>query len=410
MTQTQRQAVISRVKSVVLKHHFNIGNVDYAEWCREVDQQSATLTAADDSVFEEGVRALLAKLRSSHTNFYASDVNSIRPQHVIGATLRSVINSDRPHWMFLDVFEDSPAARAGAAPGQLLVSVDGTPAIPPAFPVFRFGQDHQVTTKLPAQQETRNLVISIPPRKARKGRPPLIEPKSVSHRMRTQRVGLLRVPFFPGSFGIRFSKVLKAAVEDLKAKGCDRLIIDLRGCLGGSLGFASLVSYLCADRIPIGYDVTRKRLQRGYTVAELPSVPMPETKAGLLFCLARFSIQDKSLMLLTQGLGRQPFHGHVVMLVNEFTNSAGEMAAQFAKDTKLATLVGEKTMGNVLGSTTFNVGNGYTLYIPICGWYSPRGNYTEGSGVEPDVVVDIDPEALASGRDAQLNKALDVLQ
>jgi len=394
----------------VLKHHFNIGNVDYAEWCREVDQQSATLTAADDSVFEEGVRALLAKLRSSHTNFYASDVNSIRPQHVIGATLRSVINSDRPHWMFLDVFEDSPAARAGAAPGQLLVSVDGTPAIPPAFPVFRFGQDHQVTTKLPAQQETRNLVISIPPRKARKGRPPLIEPKSVSHRMRTQRVGLLRVPFFPGSFGIRFSKVLKAAVEDLKAKGCDRLIIDLRGCLGGSLGFASLVSYLCADRIPIGYDVTRKRLQRGYTVAELPSVPMPETKAGLLFCLARFSIQDKSLMLLTQGLGRQPFHGHVVMLVNEFTNSAGEMAAQFAKDTKLATLVGEKTMGNVLGSTTFNVGNGYTLYIPIFGWYSPSGNYTEGSGVEPDVVVDIDPEALASGRDAQLNKALDVLQ
>ena len=56
--------------------------------------------------------------------------------------------------MFLDVFEDGPAARAGAAPGQLLVSVDGTPAIPPAFPAFRFGQDHQVTTKLPGQQET----------------------------------------------------------------------------------------------------------------------------------------------------------------------------------------------------------------------------------------------------------------
>lgn len=413
MTQTQptqRLAVISRVKTAVLKHHFNIGNVDYAEWCREVEHQSATLTAADDGTFEEGIRALLAKLKSSHTTFYASDVNSTRPQHVIGATLRSVIDSGRPHWMFLDVFEDSPAARAGAAPGQLLVSVDSTPANPPAFPVFRFGQDHQVTTKLPAQQETRNLVISIPRRKPRKGRPPLIEPKSVSHQMLTQRIGLLRVPFFPGSFGIRFSKLLKAAVEGLKASGCDRLIIDLRGCLGGSLGFASLVSYLCADRIPIGYDVTRKRLQRGYTVTELPRVPMPETNAGLLFCLARFSIQDKSLMLLTQGLGRQPFHGHVVMLVNEFTNSAGEMAAQFAKDTNLATLVGQKTMGNVLGSTTFNVGNGYTLYIPIFGWYSPNGNYTEGSGVQPDVLVDIDPEALARGSDAQLNKALDLLQ
>ncbi len=408
--QTQRLAVISRVKALVLKRHFNIGNVDYAEWCREVDQQSNTLAAADDRVFEEGIRVLLAKLKSSHTNFYAADVNSTRPQHVIGATLRSVIDYGRPHWMFLDVFEDSPAARAGATPGQLLVSVDGTPAAPPVFPVFRFGQDHEVTTKLPAQEETRNLVITIPHRKARKGRPPLIEPKSVGQRMLTQEVGLLRVPFFPGSFGIRFSKLLKAAMEDLKSKGCDRLIIDLRGCLGGSLGFANLVSYLCADRIPIGYDITRKRLQRGYTAAELPRVPMPGTKAGVLFCLARFSVQDKSLMLLTQGLGRQPFHGHIVMLVNEFTNSAGEMAAQFAKDTKLATLVGQTTMGNVLGSTTFNVGSGYILYMPILGWYSPNGNYTEGSGVQPDVLVDIDPEALASGIDAQLNRALDVFR
>jgi carboxyl-terminal processing protease len=408
--QTQRLAIISRVKALVLKHHFNIGNVDYAEWCGEVDQQSTILAVSDDGAFEDGIRALLAKLKSSHTSFYAANANSTRPQHVIGATLRQVIDSGRPHWMFLDVFEDSPAARAGAGPGQLIVSVDGTPATPPAFPVFRFGQDHQVITKFPSREETRNLVITIPQTKARKGRPPLIEPKSVSHRMLTERVGLLRVPFFAGSFGNSFSNLLKAVVEDLKAKCCDRLIIDLRGCLGGSLGFASLVSYLCADRIPIGYDVTRKRLQRGYTATELPRVPMPRTKANLLFCLARFSIQDKSLILLTQGLGKQPFHGHVVMLVNEFTNSAGEMAAQFAKDTNLATLVGQKTMGNVLGSTAFNVGNGYTLYIPIFGWYSPNGDYTEGSGVQPDVLVDIDPVALARGSDAQLNKALDVLQ
>ena len=408
--QTQRLAVISRVKTLVLKHHFNIGNIDYGQWCREVDQQSATLAAADEGVFEEGIRALLAKLKSSHTTFYASDVNSTKPQHVIGATLRSVTDSGRPRWMFLDVFEDSPAAHAGVTPGQLLVNLDDTSVIPPAFPAFRFGQDHQVMTKFPSQEETRNLVITVPQRKARKGRPPLIEPKSVSHRMLTQQVGFLRVPFFPGAFGIRFSKVLKAAVEDLKFKGCDRLIIDLRGCLGGSLGFANLVSYLCAGRIPIGYDITRKRLQRGYITAELPRVPMPETKAGVLLCLARFAVQDKSLMLLTQGLGRQPFHGHVVMLVNEFTNSAGEMAAQFAKDTKLATLIGEKTMGNVLGSTTFNVRNGYTLYMPIVGWYSPNGSYTEGSGVQPDILLDIELEALARGSDAQLNRALDVLQ
>jgi C-terminal processing protease CtpA/Prc len=404
-----RFKVISRVKSIVLKHHFNIGNINYAHWSRAVDEQIPTLQTADDNIFEEGVRGLLCQLKSSHTNFYRSDTQPTMPQHAIGATLRSVPGIDAPRWMFLDVFDDSPAACAEIGPGHLLVAVNGTPAAPPSFPVFRFGHEHHVTVELSNGKETRNVVVTVPPRAPIGRRPPLVEPRSTSYRM-LRNIGILKISFFPGAFGIRFSRLLDAAVESLKAQGCDRLIIDLRGCLGGSLGFARLASYLCPGRIPIGYDVTRKRLQRGYDVAQFPRVPMPRTKLGVLFCLARFSVQDKSLVLLTQGLGKQPFHGRVVVLVNEWTNSAGEMAAQFAKDTKLATVVGIQTGGNVLGSTMFNVGNGYQLYLPIFGWYSPSGNYTEGSGVRPDLPIDIDPDRLAYGDDAQVKKALELLQ
>jgi len=100
----------------------------------------------------------------------------------------------------------------------------------------------------------------------------------------------------------------------------------------------------------------------------------------------------------------------VVVLVNEWTNSAGEIAAQFAKDTRLATVIGNQTRGNVLGSTMFDVGHSYQLYLPIFGWYSPSGNYTEGSGVLPDVTVDIDPDRLAYGDDSQVKKALELLR
>jgi carboxyl-terminal processing protease len=404
-----RLKVISRIKTIVVKHHFNIGNVDYSDWFRAIDEQIPTLLPADVNVFEEGVRSLLCQLKSSHTYFYRSDANSTMPQHVIGATLRSVPGIDAPRWMFLDVFDDGPAACADISPGYLLVTVNGIPAAPPSFPVFRFGQEHRVTVELPNKKETMNVVVTVPPRTAKGRRPPLVEPKSISYRM-LRNVGILKIPFFPGAFGIRFSRLLDAAVESLKAQGCDRLIIDLRGCLGGSLGFARLASYLSPDRIPIGYDVTRKLLHRGYDVAQFPRVPMPRTKLGVLFCLARFSVQDKSLVLLTQGLGKQPFHGRVMVLVNEWTNSAGEMAAQFAKDTRLATVIGKQTRGNVLGSTMFNVGHGYQLYLPIFGWYSPSGNYTEGSGVRPDVPIDIDPDRLAHGDDTQVNKALELLQ
>jgi tricorn protease len=100
----------------------------------------------------------------------------------------------------------------------------------------------------------------------------------------------------------------------------------------------------------------------------------------------------------------------MVVLINEKTSSAGEMAAQFAKDTKLATLVGQQTAGLVLGSDLFDVGYRYRLYLPVFGWYSPSGIYNEGSGVVPDVPVDTDPVCLAEGKDAQLNKALEIIQ
>ncbi len=159
------------------------------------------------------------------------------------------------------------------------------------------------------------------------------------------------------------------------------------------------------ERIPIGYDLSRRRLERGYDVTQLPPVPMPSSMSGLLFCLARFSVRDKSLVLLTQGLGKQPFHGRVVLLINEWTNSAGEILAHFAKETKAAILIGKRTRGNVLGSRAFRVGSGYWLYLPVFGWFSPSGNCAEGWGVTPDVDVE-----LAFGEDCQLTKAIDYLR
>jgi carboxyl-terminal processing protease len=406
---TERLKIISRVKAIVLKHHFNVGHVNYADWSRNVEEQSPSLLSVDDDEFENGVRNFLSELKSSHTSFYRSGAEATLPQHAIGVTLRSVPYNGAPRWMVLDVFEESPAARAGLSPGQFLVTVDNTSVVPPTLPTFRFGQEHRLTTDAPGQSRLRDFILLIPSKERKRGRPPLIEPRCVSHQL-LGKIGILKVPFFPGTFGIQFSRLLDRAIESLKTEGCDRLVIDSRGCLGGSLGFARLASYLCPDRIPIGYDISRRRLERGYDATQLPRVPMPSSMLELLFCIARFSVRDKSLVLLTQGLGKQPFHGRVVLLINEWTNSAGEMLAQFAKDTKAAVLIGKQTRGNVLGSTAFRIGSGYWLYLPVFGWFSPSGNCAEGLGVQPDIDVDIDPDRLAFGDDCQLTKGIDHLR
>jgi len=136
---------------------------------------------------------------------------------------------------------------------------------------------------------------------------------------------------------------------------------------------------------------------------------MPRSRPELLLTLTRFAFRDKSVMLLTQGLGAQPFHNRIVVLVNEWTNSAAEMVANFAAENHLATIVGQKTRGNVLGAANFRVGGGYWLRLPIFGWFTSKGRSLERNGVDPDVLVEISPDALADGQDNQMTRAVDIV-
>ena len=92
-------------------------------------------------------------------------------------------------------------------------------------------------------------------------------------------------------------------------------------------------------------------------------------------------------MLLTQGLGRQRFHGRTVILINEWTSSAGEMAAAFAAGRGRATLAGNTTKGNVLGAMNFSVTGEYWLRLPVFGWFTYNDACLEGTGVSPTICV-----------------------
>lgn len=178
-----RLKIINRVKTLVLKHHFNAGNVDYAAWSHEVERRAPELVTANDQEFEAGIQGLLSELKSSHTNFIRSNSQPTRPQHAIGATMRSVTYAGAPGWMFLDVYDQGPSALAGIRPGDILVAVNGCDIAPPSNPAFRFGEAHTLTIGSLTNDTRHEVVISVPARKASKGRPQLVEPKSVTHRM-----------------------------------------------------------------------------------------------------------------------------------------------------------------------------------------------------------------------------------
>ena len=404
-----RAQILQSIKKLVLAHHINVGGIDYGAWIERVDWRTVELLGSDLSAFETGVRQLLAELKTSHTVFYHSLPKELLPQHTINASLRDLVLNDDHKWMFLDVFDGGPAHVAGIRPGDILNAVDGTACLPPSTPYFAIGHAHTLLVGKLGNGSQKDIVIEVPRRKGTKQRPPIVEPKSPIHAKIRSEIGLLKIPYFPGAMGMGFASALDAAVHDLNQHGCDRLIVDLRGNIGGSLGFARLASYMCPGQIAIGHSLTPRRLRNGYDAEALPRVPMPRSRPALLFTLVRFSFRDKSVMLLTQGLGAQPFHKRIVVLVNEWTNSAAEMVANFAAENGLATIVGQKTRGNVLGAMNFKVGGGYWLRLPVFGWFTSNGRSLEGNGVDPDVLVEISPDALADGQDNQMTRAVDIV-
>jgi carboxyl-terminal processing protease len=307
--------------------------------------------------------------------------------------------------------EAGAAYRAGIRPGEFLFAIDSTPLIPPDIAKFRIGGRHMLDVGN-HEGQTRQVLIEIPDKTA-KDRPPLIEPKSLSYRMLASDIGLVRVATFPGTVGQQFARDLDRAIQDLKTDGMRRLIVDIRGNVGGGLGSLRLMSYLCPGRLEIGYSLTRRRLRNGYQKENLTRIErIPARKSQLFMMAIRFGLihRDRSIALVTEGLGEQPFHERIVLLVNEHTHSAAEMVASFAKEYHLATLVGTRTAGEVLGGANFKLRNGYRLRIPVAGWYTWEGHCIEGAGVEPDVGIDNSPESLATGFDAQLEKAKEVVQ
>ena len=108
-------------------------------------------------------------------------------------------------------------------------------------------------------------------------------------------------------------------------------------------------------------------------------------------------------MLETEGLGEQPFHGNIALVVDRHTASAAEMIVAFARENKLATIVGEKTAGRLLSATAVKVGQGFRLAIPTGAYYPWNGSVLEGAPIEPDKPIEFDWRERRLGHDPQLD-------
>jgi len=366
------------------------------------ERKERILTAESEEELEREFNELIKELKVSHAGFYHERRPRAAGKMAISATLFKAVDDGRSCWVFQDVHPGGAAFKAGVQPGDILLRVGENEIAPPELPLFPLGEATPVDIKRRDCTHVR-LMIHVPRSKTKER--PLIELQPVSS-MKYGAVGWAKVCMFPGAIGIDVARDIDKAIRELD---CERLIIDLRGNTGGGIGCLRLMSYLTPGRVPVGYSITRRRAEQSFSKEKLPVFDrIPSKKIGLIGLLLKFVGRDRSVAIATENLGRQRFHGKVVLLVNEHSASSCEMVAAFASENKLATIVGTKTPGRLLGAHSFRVGNGYRIALPVVAYYTWNGTFLEGRGVTPDVEEPFSVTAIRNGRDAQLQRAIDV--
>jgi carboxyl-terminal processing protease len=407
LSREQRVKIFDKTERTVLRGYFDPA-FNRSGWPeRAKTERERVISIADPEAFELAMHDLVRSLGTSHTGFFHQSVRRVPARLAIGANFRKVETTDGFRWVVQDVHEGGPADKAGLKPLDVLHQIDDTWVTPPEQPMFPMGTKPRVKVERPSGFAQLDLEIPAP----RSRKQPYSEPKAVVSSILPNSIGYLKVSILPGLLGLDVAREIDAAVGGLAQ--CDRLILDLRGHLGGGLGVLRLMSQLTPAKLPIGYTVSRKMAELGYQKENLKTLDRLPTDRPNFLAIAtmmlKYARRDPSVLLISEGLPARKWHGRIVILVNEHTVSAGEMVTAFAKENNLATVVGTETAGRLIPGSGFKVGFGYMLIIPKAAYITWHGNRFEGRGINPDVKEPWSPTDHGASRDTQLLRALEAV-
>jgi tricorn protease len=107
---------------------------------------------------------------------------------------------------------------------------------------------------------------------------------------------------------------------------------------------------------------------------------------------------------------QQAFFGPMVVMENERSTSDAEVFPDGFRTLGLGKVVGKTTYGAVIGTGAYRLLDGSSIRTPGTGLWNVKGYNLENYGVPPDVDVDNTPEDFLAGRDAQIERAVEVLK
>lgn len=314
------------------------------------------------------IRNTLALLNDPYTIFIEPQTRELERDQMRGTfgDIGVALHHDTQNQIIIIPYPNSPAQRAGAREGDILLAVD-------AQRVTAETTIEQIQAWLHGEVGTVvTLTLSRPPT------PPFDLP-IIREEMQVPSVTWYVLDRFPEigyihitRFTERTSAEILTATHELRAASVISIVLDLRDNYGGLIEPAVAV----ADEFLPG------------------GIIMIEQKRGA---------QERTFRAQDGGIAADL---PLAVLVNSSTASAAEILAGALQDHRRAPLIGEPTFGKGSVQLIYELSDGSSLHVTSAIWLTPNRRQIQGQGLAPDIYV---PHR-DSPPDNQLERAVGYLQ
>ena len=356
----------------VLSDSSHVQKIEYLE--KLIDQEY--LGEVDNDEMAEGVYAgLVYGLGDVYSRYYTADEYAQETASTDGAYAGigvSIQKNKNGGVQIAECYEGGPGEEAGLQTGDVITAINDTDVtdmeLSDVVSMIRENKDKTIVLTVLRENEDTSREISVDVTD--------VELPSVFGEMLDEKTGYIQITQFTGVTPQQY----KDTFAELKDKGMERLVIDLRDNPGG------LLTSVC--------DILREILPEGLIV-------YTEDKYG--------NREEETCD------GKNKLDMPLAVLVNENSASASEIFAGAVQDHGVGTIVGTTTYGKGVVQELRQLSDGSAVKLTVSNYYTPNGNSINKVGIKPDVEVKLasvllNKDEITHEEDNQLQEALNVIE
>ncbi len=332
--------------------------------------QSTTETAFEDGI----LKGLFASLEDPYSEYMTkSEYDSFitHAKGTYGGVGIIVTPGEDGYITVVSPIEDTPGERAGIISGDKIIKVNDEDVtadkLDEAIALMKGKPGTKVDLTLVRKSRNEPFVVTIQREEIRL--------KTIRSKAMGDNIGYIRITMFDDKTADDF----KSHLRELEAQNIKGLVIDLRNNPGGSLRECVEIADELLGKQVIVYTKDREG-KEDYLRSDINKVDYPFT-----------------------------------ILVNNGSASASEILTGAVKDTDSGVIIGTRTFGKGLVQAVRELSDGTGFKLTTSQYFTPKGNYIHGKGIEPNIVVELPEELkekpeITDEEDLQLQKALEVLR